>query len=205
MPARNPIAWASVSLLLLAWPVWPAEPEPGIAEDEAALKAAGVGVDTSALLTFFRDRTVSPASRQKLTDLVRQLGSDEFAARERASRDLIAAGRVAIPFLRRALQENDLEMVRRAERCLQAIDPQAETGLSIVAARLLGTRPSADAAGVLLAYLPSADDEVAAAAVIQTLTRLALRDGVPEPALAAAVKDKETICRAAAACALGRA
>ena len=53
--------------------------------------------------------------------LVRQLGSDEFAEREAASRKLAALGEAAVDALRHGLKSEDPEVRSRAGRLLQAI------------------------------------------------------------------------------------
>ena len=54
-----------------------------------------------------------------------RLGHRSFAIREKAQRELIAAGRSSLRFLRAACKERDIEVVRRAER---AIDEMAAGG-----------------------------------------------------------------------------
>src|SRR5262249_31340150 len=61
------------------------------APDEQMLKAAGVGVDGPALLDFLHKRL------GKIRDLIRQLGSEDFAAREKAVEGLVAQGTDARP------------------------------------------------------------------------------------------------------------
>ena len=73
------------------------------------------------------------------------------------------------------------------------------------AVRVLAQRKPPDAASVLLAYLPAAEEESVAETLREALTVLAVRDGKPEPALLAALTDKTPVKRAAAAVALSRA
>ena len=54
-------------------------------------------------------------------DLVAKLGANEYAVRERATKDLIAMGNRAIPALRTALESEDLEIRMRAGRAMRAI------------------------------------------------------------------------------------
>ncbi len=63
----------------------------------------------------------------------------------------------------------------------------------------------AESAAVLLAYLPSAEDEGVAETIRQALAALAVRDGKAEPALVAALANKSAVLRAAAGAALARA
>src|SRR5262245_23841324 len=82
------------------------------AEDERVLGSAGVGADGESLLAFFRDRTPSAAEHDRLRDLLRRLGDDDFATRDKAARDLAALGPAFVGPLRRALRgETDVEVV----------------------------------------------------------------------------------------------
>lgn len=176
------------------------------AEDEQTLRAAGFSTDEQTLLEFFRKRTLGDASRARISSLVRSLGDRSFAARERASAELARFGPAAVEYLKPALRDPDLEVARRAEQCLRRIaENGAEVAVAIAAARALARRKPAGACEVLLSYLPHADDALVGDEVRAALAALALRDGQPEPALAAALADQSPVRRAAAAEAFTRA
>src|SRR3954464_2137721 len=92
-------------LLLLAGscPCLAAPDLPSGEEEEKVLKDAGLVTDGDTLLKFFRARTPSEADQARLAGLVRDLGSRSFAVRQKASRELAAAGEVAIPLLKAAI------------------------------------------------------------------------------------------------------
>jgi hypothetical protein len=181
------------------------ERDPELASAERVLKEARQATDGPALLKFFRDRTLADADRAKLAELVRRLGADEFAEREKASQDLVRAGRFAVPFLQAALTDRDPEIVRRARDCLQAIEQGNDRSLTVAAARVLTARRPDGAAEVLLAYLPAASDEFLEQAVLDALVAVGLRDGKADPAVVTALKDREPSRRAAAAAVLSNA
>src|SRR5262249_53300835 len=54
--------------------------------------------------------------------LVRQLGDDDFAVREAATKKLEETGPLALPQLRAAMKSTDLEVRRRAAELVEAID-----------------------------------------------------------------------------------
>ncbi|MCK6461420.1 MAG: PDZ domain-containing protein [Planctomycetes bacterium] len=58
-------------------------------------------------------------------ELVKKLGSDDYAVREEAQGKLIAMGEKAIPALEEALKSDDLEVRLRAGRALRAIGGEA--------------------------------------------------------------------------------
>jgi hypothetical protein len=204
MPVRT-LIWTSVVCLLGAGAGRAAEADPDLAAAERTLRDANVGTDGPALLAFLRQRTLSASDQARLADLVRHLGARRFKDRERASRDLRAAGRPARPFLWAALNDADPEIARRAERCLHFIEDGSDLALAEAAARVLAVRRPAGAAAVLLAYLPLADDDALEEALREALAAVGLRDGKADAALVAALKDESPARRAAAAFALGRA
>jgi HEAT repeat protein len=194
-------AGLAVALAATCW----AAPGPGTPpDDEQLLKTAQIGTDGPALLAYFRSRTVTAADRQRIETLIRQLGDPAYAVRERATADLVACGLPAVGPLRQAQADADVEVARRAERCLARLERVPSATLSAAAARLVARRKPAGATGVLLAYLPVADDEAVADEVRETLAATAITDGQPDPALLKALDDDVPLKRGAAAEALAR-
>lgn len=190
------LAMASVSFAQL--------PDPAAA-DEKLLQAANKKTDPAALLAFFRERTLPDAERAKYVKFVQQLGSDVFRQREQAMNELVKRGPVVVELLRQGIKEADLEVARRAERCIQRIQ-DADVGPEVPAAalRLLARHKPPGAVETILAYLPFADGEQAADEVRQLLTRLAIQDGKAHPALHAALGDQLAARRAVAGEALAK-
>jgi outer membrane protein assembly factor BamB len=182
-----------------------AEADPEVIDAEQVLKANCIATDGPALLEFFRARTPSEERRGRLIEAVRQLGAPTFAVREKASRDLRQAGRAARPLLRAVLEDSDLELARRAQRILEAMDRSAEPLTEAAAARLLAARRPPETIGALLAYIPSAPEESVEEAVLLALLAVGLREGKVDPLLTGALADKEPLRRAAAAYVVGRA
>jgi HEAT repeat protein len=197
--------WFPVALvLLLAGMVVAAGPD-NSGGDQQLLKAAGVANDGPGLLEFFRRRTINDTDLTDIKELIRQLGDESFSVRQKASAALVARGAVCAPLLRAALKDPDIEIVRRAEDALHAIEEIPNAALVPAAARLIAVRKPAGAVEALLSYLPHADDEGIAEAVRSALAALAVPDGKPDPALVAALADKVPARRAGAAVALCRA
>jgi hypothetical protein len=80
----------------------------------------------------------------------------------------------------------------------------ATAAQSAAAARLIRARAPADAAIVLLAYVPDADNDAVEDEVLASLAVLAVHDGKVDAPVAAALKDKQSSRRAAAGLVLGR-
>ena len=171
---------------------------------EAICKSAGQKTDGPALLEYFKRRTVSETSKVRLADLVTKLGDKSFRQREKASAELVAAGRMAVPFLQAAIKVKDLEVARRAQRCLAQIDNSPELTVTLAAAKLLAVRKPPGANEIILDYLPSLDDDGVEEELLITLGVVGLKDGQADPRLVRALKDKLAVQRSAAALVLGR-
>jgi hypothetical protein len=206
MPAaRSCLLLLALALAALAAaPPVPSIDEAVVAAHEATLRGAGLKFDGPALLEVFRKRTLSESRRAELATLVRQLGADEFEDREKASAALVAAGARAVPFLRPALTDRDIEVKRRAEDCVRAIEVRSETTLLLAAAELLAVRRPAGSAEVVLNYLPFADDAVVEEHLLRTLSMVGVREGKADAVVVKALKSKQPIQRAAAGWVMGR-
>jgi hypothetical protein len=169
------------------------------------LKAHGIASDAASLVAFFRQRTADVSDTTRIRALVRQLGDDQFKQREKASKQLIMIGPRARPFLQEGVKDADPEISRRARECLTHIGEGATAATVCAAVRVLARERAPEAAGALLAYLPSAEDESVVESIRLALTDLAVRDGKAEPALLAALDDRAAVKRAAAGVALCRA
>jgi hypothetical protein len=174
------------------------------AEDEELLKAAGVAVTGPGLLEFFRQRTLTAADQERIKAQIRQLGDKSFRAREQAATALAARGSSALPALRHALDDGDPEVRRRVKQCIDVIERGPGSTLPLAALHLVRDRKPDGAPGVLLGYLPFADDEAVDEELLTILLVLGLRDGKADPALVDALSAPLPARRAAAALVLGR-
>jgi HEAT repeat protein len=159
--------------------------------------------DGPALVALLRKHTLTPAEEAQVTAAIRRLGHKTYAVREKAVVELVARGRRILPMLREALKDNELELVRRANRCIQRIEEEPANRLPAAALRLLALRRPAGAAETLLAHIPFAEednlDEIKSALAV-----LAMHDGKPEPAVLRALAAPQPAVRGAAAEALAQ-
>lgn len=172
--------------------------------DVETVKAAGYDADPKALMDFFKKHTVTDADRARLGTLIKQLGDDDFDRREEATEEIQKFGVAAIGPLRQAERTSDPEVLRRCEQCLKAIEKVPTRTLASAAARLLAELKAEGASETLLNYLPLAEDEAVADDVRAALAGVAMRDGKPDPALKAALAEKDALKRGAAAEAFAR-
>src|SRR5262249_52255184 len=149
-----------------------------------------------------RRRTLTEEATTKVLDTIRKLGDDEFTNRAKATEELTKMGSTVLPLLREAMKDRDAEVRRRATQIVESVEQNPTGRASCAAARLLVRSKPDGAAGVLLNYLPHAEDESVVDELRVALAALAVRDGKPEKALADALADKVTVRRGAAAEAL---
>jgi HEAT repeat protein len=156
------------------------------------------------LLEEFRKRTLTDADKQKVLALIEKLGDLSYEEREQATTALSGMNYKIAPLLRTAVESTDLEVHKRAEKCLQAVNDGKDrlSSLSSVTARLVAMRKPAAAAGVLLDFLSIVDDEPAMDQVLDALATVAVRNGSVDPVLVKGLSSKEPRRRATAAAAL---
>lgn len=202
---RCPLEWIVAGMLTVGVVAVENAAEPAADDDLAALKSAKLPTDGIGLISYFKQRTLTGSHEARIKDLITQLGDDAFKKREAASRELVMLGARARPFLQAALKDPDAEIARRAQDCLDRIAQGGTTTALMAAVRVLGRLHPPQAAGVLLDYLPSAENDLVAESIEQVLPSLALRDGKADSALMAALNEKSPLKRAAAASALAAA
>ena len=178
-------------------------PDPKVT-DAKALEAAGLKADDAdALLTYFRQRTLSDSDLGRIQAVIRRFNEDDFDERLKAAAEAERFGPAAVGPLRTAAEaEGDPETAYRAAETLKRLEKVPHASVALAAVRALAESKPAAAAGVLLGFLPLADDDAVADEIRKTLVAMAVRDGAAEPALVAALTDSVAVRRAAAGVAL---
>jgi hypothetical protein len=200
MPARQTPLFVLVAVVVaVTSPGRAAEVDSRLADEEKTLQEAKIATDGPSLLKFFQQRTLSEAGRIKLAETVRLLGDRSFQVRKKAFKDLLLAGRPALAMLRPAQNDADPEIARSAETLVKRIESGSDMILTMAGARVLAARKPAGATEALLAYVPMVDEESTEEVVLHALAAVGLRDGKINPALTAALRDKDPSRRAAAA------
>lgn len=85
---------------------------------QAKLREAGLRLTRMGLVVV---TDVNPHLRETIAQLIAQLGNPVYAERVAAEERLKQRGKPAVPALRKALSEKDLEIVMRCERVLMAL------------------------------------------------------------------------------------
>lgn len=173
-------------------------------EDEKLLKAAKIDTEGPALIDYFHKRTTTPKEREQIDALIRLLGDDSFKVREKASEDLLARGTLALPQLRHALNDPDEEIRERAREGIAAVESKTNPALSVAVVHALRVRAPAESVKTLLEYLPDAENDAVTEELLMALTVLGVKENKVDTLLVEALKDKNPICRSAAALVVGR-
>jgi hypothetical protein len=160
-------------------------PWDGCAVDEQALAQAGVAADGPALVDFLRRQTPDPARTAHVALLVRRLGDDSFAERQKAATALRRMGPPALSLLRKAAVEVDPEVAHRARGLVGELSAEGKAALVPAVVRLLAQKKPAGAADVLRARLDHCADKDERQEVLSALVEM---DGMPDEALAEAAK-----------------
>lgn len=177
----------------------------GVADDEKLLRTAGVPVDGKGLLGFLKRQVPTAGDEKEAEAFFRQLDSASFKERQRASQGLIALGPKMVPVLQRLLQPGpSLEVRRRAEACILAVQKKYSPEVTAAAVRLVKVRKPADACAALLEFAPFAPDALVAEEVLDTLTTVGIVNKQAEPALQRALRDPHAKRRDFAAVLVGR-
>lgn len=174
------------------------------AADEALLQKAGVAADGAALLDFLGRWVPGPGDEKRLAEWIGQLDSNNFAARQQAEADLLAAGPKALRGLRRALAApGGLERERRVQKCIAGIERGVNEAATAAAVRLLRVRNPEGAVALLLDFISQGGADLEAE-TLRSLLALGVRDGTPSPLVVAALGSTDPTRRGAAAALLGR-
>jgi HEAT repeat protein len=208
--SMRPLSLASALLLALSI-VAVAPTDVAAATDEESpntrfLKRAGLATEDADLLRIVKNAAGEAADRDQIDSLVKQFGDADFDKREKASQRVVTVGAAALPRLRAALKDSDVEVVKRAKECIEAIEKtKHEPPVAQAAARLLIRRRAEGTGQALLDYLPAiVGDPALSDEILFALDGLAERDAKTRAALAAALKDASPVRRAGAACILAR-
>lgn len=167
--------------------------------DLELLKKHSIESGADSLLEYFRARSLADGDRAKVAVLVQHLGSPEFRVREKATDELLKRGPAILAFLRAGARQGDLELVRRAEACIdriRSVEPPAEA--TAAAVRVLSAAKASMMIPTLLAFLPCAESEYVIDEARAALRKAARKNGQAHPDLVTALADELPIRRAAA-------
>ncbi|MSR32730.1 MAG: hypothetical protein EXR99_14630 [Gemmataceae bacterium] len=173
-----------------------------IQEDEKALADAGLSVQGADLLTFLSRRAKEQADPTKIKDWVKELGHESFEVREQATARLISLGPSALADLNKAVQDQDVEISRRARACIQKIEEGGRKHLVSAVLRVAARRKAPGALETFLDYARLADSEQTYDDVVSGLEQLSQGDAAATRVLAEKMARGESPASSVAATAL---
>ena len=172
--------------------------------DYRLLQGVGLKTDGPALLDYFRQRTYKETDPAELALLIKQLGSDSFAERDKAHQDLLKLGPPAVVGLKQAEDHPDTEVRVRVRDIRVQILAKVDPTIQAATARLIAALKPDGAAEVLLGYIPFAPDQAVVDELCSAVSDVAMKNGRPEAAVVKSLTDPQTFQRIAAAEALVR-
>ncbi|HEY7308467.1 MAG TPA: HEAT repeat domain-containing protein [Gemmataceae bacterium] len=174
-------------------------PKPALS-DEQVVKNAHLDSAGPALVTFFRQRVRRQADPKQLAELTKKLGDKDPKVHTKAAAELVGLGSLALPALRRAVNQADDEAaLSRARKCVESIEGQGGAAVVASAVRLLTAHNPDGAADALLDYLPFADNDHLVQEIETALQTVGLQNGKPASALVRALSDAAPVRRSIAA------
>jgi hypothetical protein len=168
----------------------------------ATLKRYDVEPNAAGVLSVLRRWQPTAENHARIARLVAELGDENFAVRDAASRQLAALGTLAESAIREATQSRDAEVVFRARKLLAECQRGRGQELLFAAMEWLRESPEPQATPLLLELLPVLPDTLWPTAC-EALWFCAGPDDVPR--LRKAIQDARPAVRAAAIPALERA
>lgn len=158
--------------------------------DLELLKKHSIDPSNDSLIGFLRRRSLPDVERAKIAELVAKLGSPEFRIREKAMDELLEKGPAILGFLRSGARQGDLELLRRAESCIDRIrssEPPTEVTAAVI--RIVSSRKASELVPTLLAYLPYAESDYVIDEARTALRKAARKDGLANADLVSALTD----------------
>lgn len=173
-------------------------------DDLKTVREGGLKGDAADLRDYFRKRTLKQPDPKQVTALVKQLGAEEFAAREKAFVELLGLEASALAGLKEGETDPSLEVRKRVADLKARIDNKAEPTKQAAAARILAKLKPEGLTDTLLAFLPFSNDTMVVDEICKTLGAVAVVNGKADAQLVKALNDPIAVRRGAAGEALIR-
>ena len=169
---------------------------------EKTLSDRGIAPNASGLSDYLQQLHPSPDLRAKAEALIEQLGSDNFAKRERAMQQLLIMPVLDTEALTAATQSPDPEVRWRSQKVLTVGRPETDRML-YAAFRVIEERKLAETLDAVIAAIPLCDKKHIRQAAQNALIAAAREEDAPQ--LREAIQHENEFVRTAAASSLGRA
>ncbi len=172
-------------------------------EDEKTLADAGLKSDGNSLIQFLARRSEDKVDPIQIKALITKLGDDNFDIREQTSATLNAIGIAALPDLKTASKNPDVEISRRAKDCIQKIEEGSRKFVVAASVRLLGAKKPEGALTALINYSQFSELDQTTEDLIAAITATGSDNGTPSKIILEAIRGNKplakTICAEALA------
>jgi len=189
-----------LALALLATPVFAGE-DP----NDAYLRENKLEPTSEALIAFLDSVRATPENKQHAVEMVKQLGAEDYEARERAAAELIHLGLVAAEAVEAGKKDDDSEVRMRCIHLAPLVRGGQSASVLSAALRKLATLKSPGAVPHVLALMPQLEGHSLFTQAARTLRFTARADEAELSALRNAAKTGSVPYRAATIEALGAA
>src|SRR5687767_14054655 len=123
--------------------------------DEDALKQAGLSpTEATPLLEYLKVRTLTDVDQNRIGDVIKKFGADDFEERVKATEEVEKFGSAAIGPLKAAERDSDPEVAYRARQALKRMEKVPHSQVAAAAVRTLVKLKPKEAAAVLIGFLP---------------------------------------------------
>jgi HEAT repeat protein len=164
------------------------------------LQRRGVGTDSTSLIHFLEQHSPIDVDPQDLEPWVYQLGSDSLEKREQASKKLAQTGLAALEALRKAKENPNKEIARRAHELVEKQENDTCWALPLAAVRVLVKQQHPETLQVLMRLLPFAIWDQLIQEIWWDIDRLVSTQGSLPAPIRSALMDRCEARRALAAC-----
>ena len=193
-------------VLLFAWISAPSQaqnPNPGLPPvseaDRLILIEDKIPTDPVGLAAWLTARSPGDKEMARLDLLINQLGDEDFARREQATKDLTAYGNRALSALRIAVKNKDPEVKSRAQEALDQIEIGTSSLVQAAALRHFGrinrdkqaeAEEPVRADEILMAFFRTGESPILIEAARDALSMLSTNWTAPTPAVLDALKSR---------------
>ena len=201
-----PIGFAAFLVFFFAWISTPTHAQnqapglpPASEADRLVLIEDKIPTDPAGLALWLVARSPGDKEMARLDQLIAQLGDEDFARREQATKDLTAYGNRALAALRIAVKNKDPEVKSRAQEALDQIEIGTSSLVQAAALRHFGriTRDRQNGAEdtvrpdeILMAFFRTGESPILIEAARDALAMLSTNWTAPTPAVLEALKSR---------------
>lgn len=172
--------------------------------DRELIREVGISTSPLELKRFLEKRILGEAQEKEIRQLIDQLGARRYSEREKAMTALLRWGEPARAMLKSAIADSDLEVSRRASRCLEAIDQTYGPSLTQAVIRVLTATFGHESVELFIRLLPFTEHEQVREEIRNSILTLGPENESSKKLLHKSLSHSSPLVQAVAASVLGR-